>query len=107
MLCRAKSSGDFLVRFYVYRGEELKVIELAIVLNEGEENRVEHSDLVALPFVPRIGEILLWNYKSYHVTNVIYTFNTNPTDYNYDANPTKQSIVAHDICYKVVLKPTR
>lgn len=32
---------------------------------------------------------------------------TNPADYNYDARPDKQSSVAHDICYKVFLKPAR
>ncbi|ASA24786.1 hypothetical protein [Paenibacillus donghaensis] len=85
----------------------MKVIELAIVLNDEEGNRIEHSDLVALPFVPRVGEMILWNYKSYLVTNVLYTFETNPADYNYDANPTKQSTVAHDICYKVYLKPNK
>jgi hypothetical protein len=85
----------------------LKVIELAIVLNDEEGNRTEQSDLVALPFVPRIGEMLLWNYKSYTVANVLYSFETNPADYNFDAHPNKQSTVAHDICYKVFLKPVR
>ncbi|MNP19205.1 hypothetical protein D3C76_1117220 [compost metagenome] len=85
----------------------MKVIELAIVLNDEEGNRTEQSDLVALPFVPRIGEMLLWNYKSYTVTNVLYSFETNPADYNFDANPNKQSTVAHDICYKVFLNPVR
>ncbi|NJJ38091.1 hypothetical protein [Paenibacillus apii] len=83
----------------------MKVIELAIVLNE--DPRAEQSDLVALPFVPRVGEMLLWNYKSYIVTNVLYSFETNPADYNYDADSNKQSTVAHDICYKVFLKPAR
>lgn len=83
----------------------MKIIELAIVLNENP--RAEHSDLVALPFIPRTGELLLWNSKLYLVTNVMYSFDTNPADYNYDADPNKQSTVAHDICYKVFLKPAR
>ncbi|MEK5234361.1 hypothetical protein NST99_01420 [Paenibacillus sp. FSL L8-0470] len=83
----------------------MKVVELAVVLNDDPGNRVEYFDLVALPFVPRVGEMLLWNYKSYLVTDVLYAFETNPADYNYDANPAKQSLVAHDVCYKVYLKP--
>ncbi|MDT3426383.1 hypothetical protein J2Z22_001909 [Paenibacillus forsythiae] len=84
---------------------ELKVIELAIVLSEdGPHGRVETFDLVALPFIPRKDELILWNSKLYIVTNVMYVFDTNPADYNYDADPNKQSSVAHDICYKVWLK---
>lgn len=85
----------------------MKVIELAIVLSEGPDGRSEHCDLVALPFVPRKEEMLLWNNKLYLVTNVLYAFETNPADYNFDADPNKQSTVAHDICYKVFLKPAR
>jgi hypothetical protein len=85
----------------------LNVVELAIVLHEEEGHRTEHSDLVALPFVPRIGEMILWNYNSYLVTNVLYAFKTDPADYNFDASPTTQSLVAHDISYKVFLKPHR
>jgi hypothetical protein len=85
----------------------LKVIELAIVLNDKEGTCAEQFDLVALPFVPRIGEMILWNNKLYHVTNVLYSFETNAYDYNFDANPSTQSSVAHDICYKVFLKPDK
>ncbi|WP_150272901.1 hypothetical protein [Paenibacillus tepidiphilus] len=83
----------------------MKVVELAIVLNENP--RAEHADLVALPFIPRTGELLLWNSKLYLVTNVLYAFNTDPADYNYDADPNRQSTVAHDVCYKVFLEPAR
>ena len=83
------------------------VVELAIVIDGEEGHRAEHSELVALPFIPRIGEFLLWNHTSYTVTNVMYSFETNPADYNFDAHPDKQSAVAHDVCYKVSLKPIR
>ncbi|WP_267885601.1 hypothetical protein [Paenibacillus durus] len=39
----------------------MKVIELAIVLNDKEGTYAEQFDLVALPFVPRKGEMILWN----------------------------------------------
>ncbi|MNP63483.1 hypothetical protein D3C76_1588870 [compost metagenome] len=77
---------------------------MPIELNNDPGHRVEHSDLIALPFVPRVGEMILWNYKSYLVTNVLYAFKTDPADYNFDANPNTQSLVAHDVCYKVYLK---
>jgi len=87
---------------------ELHVIELAIVLSEdGPNGRVETFELVALPFIPRKDELILWNSKLYIVTNVMYVFDTNPADYNYDAHPNKQSSVAHNICYKVWLKSAR
>ncbi|MEC0167077.1 hypothetical protein [Paenibacillus graminis] len=100
----------------------MKVVELAIELNDDElaiklndekmpielnddpGHRFEYFDLVALPFIPRIGEMFLWNYKSYLVTNVLYAFKTDPADYNFDASSTTQSLVAHDLCYKVYLK---
>ncbi|WP_151736482.1 hypothetical protein [Paenibacillus tengchongensis] len=86
----------------------MKVIELAIVLSEdGPQGRVEACDLVALPFIPRKDELILWNGKLYVVTNVMYYFNTDPADYNYDASPLTQSSVAHDIAYKVWLKSAR
>lgn len=85
----------------------MNVVELAIVLHEEEGHRTEQSELVALPFIPRVGEMILWNYASYTVTNVLYSFETNPADYNFDAHPNKQSTVAHDICYKVFLKAVR
>ncbi|WP_234032874.1 hypothetical protein [Paenibacillus faecalis] len=81
------------------------MIELAIVLDDHEGNRAEQFDLVALPFVPRKGEMILWNHKLYHVLNVMYGFDTNPYDYNCDVNPDLQSSVAHNITYKVFLKP--
>ncbi|WP_238653994.1 hypothetical protein [Paenibacillus piscarius] len=81
------------------------VIELAVELNENP--RMEHSELVGLPFIPRKDELILWNAKLYVVTNVMYSFDTDPADYNYDAHPDKQSSVAHDICYKAWLKSAR
>ncbi|MEJ3720919.1 hypothetical protein WGM54_23475 [Paenibacillus polymyxa] len=83
----------------------MKVIELAIVLNDKEGYYTEKFDLVALPFVPRKGEMILWNNKLYRVLDVMYSFETNEYDYNYDANPSIQSSVAHDVTYKVFLKP--
>lgn len=81
------------------------VIELAVEVSENP--RTEHFELVSLPFIPRKDELILWNGKLYVVTNVMYYFNTDPADYNYDAHSEKQSSVAHDICYKVWLKPAR
>ncbi|MDQ0046048.1 hypothetical protein [Paenibacillus polymyxa] len=83
----------------------MKVIELAIVLNDKEGYYAENFDLVALPFVPRKGEMILWNNKLYRVLDVMYSFDTNPYDYNFDASPSTQSSVAHDVTYKVFLKP--
>ncbi|MCV9951746.1 hypothetical protein [Paenibacillus sp. BT-177] len=83
----------------------MKVIELAIVLNDKEGYYTEKFDLVALPFVPRKGEMVLWNNKLYRVLDVMYSFETTEYDYNYDANPSIQSSVAHDVTYKVFLKP--
>ncbi|WP_334072333.1 hypothetical protein [Paenibacillus sp. A14] len=83
----------------------MKVIELAIVLDDKEGNYAEKFDLVALPFVPRKGEMILWNHKLYRVLDVMYGFDTNPYDYNFDAGPTTQSSVAHNVTYKVFLKP--
>ncbi|WP_043890819.1 hypothetical protein [Paenibacillus sp. Aloe-11] len=83
----------------------MKVIELAIVLDDKEGYYAEKFDLVALPFVPRKGEMILWNNKLYRVLDVMYSFETNEYDYNYDASPATQSSVAHDVTYKVFLKP--
>ncbi|MCM3132530.1 hypothetical protein M3629_07015 [Paenibacillus polysaccharolyticus] len=83
----------------------MNIVELAIVLSD--DPRAEHADLVALPFVPRKDELILWNNKLYIVTNVLYAFDTDPANYNNDAHPEKQSLVALDICYKVLLKPAR
>ncbi|AZH28019.1 hypothetical protein [Paenibacillus sp. M-152] len=83
----------------------MKVIELAIVLNDKEGYYTEKFDLVALPFVPRKGEMILWNNKLYRVLDVMYSFETNEYDYNYNANPSIQSSLAHDVTYKVFLKP--
>ena len=83
----------------------MNVIELAIVLDDTGGNRAEQFDLVALPFVPRKGEMILWNSKLYRVLDVMYGFDTNPYDYNFDASPSTQSSVAHNITYKAFLKP--
>lgn len=83
----------------------MKVIELAVVSDDKEGNYTEKFDLVALPFVPRKGEMILWNNKLYHVLDVLYGFETNAYDYNFDASPTTQSSVAHNVTYKVFLKP--
>ncbi len=81
------------------------VIDLAVEVSENP--RTEHTELVGLPFIPRKDELILWNGKLYVVTNVLYYFNTDPADYNFDAHPEKQSSVAHDISYKVCLKSAR
>lgn len=83
----------------------MKVIELAVVSDDKEGIYTEKFDLVALPFVPRKGEMILWNNKLYHVLDVLYGFETNAYDYNFDASPTTQSSVAHNVTYKVFLKP--
>lgn len=85
----------------------MKVIELAILLMDDDGNRAEQFDLVALPYVPRVGEMMLWNNNLYHVVNVLYAFDTNAYDYNFDASPTTQSSVAHNVSYKVFLKPDK
>ena len=51
-------------------------IELAITLNKNSENYSEKLDIVALPFIPRKGEKILWNGQLYKISDVMYGFET-------------------------------
>ena len=76
-------------------------IELAITLNKNSEN---YSDIVALPFIPRKGEKILWNGQLYKISDVMYGFETSEEEYGFIVSPEIQTSIASDLSYKVWLE---
>ncbi|MGH1833230.1 hypothetical protein ABE871_17460 [Enterococcus gilvus] len=79
-------------------------IELAITLDKSSENYYESFDIVALPFIPRKGEQILWNEKLYNVTDVLYGFETSEEEYGFVVSPEIQTSIVSGISYKVWLE---
>ncbi len=76
-------------------------IEIAIVLDKSSENYSEKFDLVALPFIPRKDEKLLWNGQLYQVMDVMYSFETSEENYGFVVSPEIQTSIASDVSYKI------
>ena len=79
-------------------------IELAITLNKSSTTYSEKFDIVALPFIPRKEEKILWNGRLYKVTDVMYGFETNEEEYGFVVSPEIQTSIASSISYKVWLE---
>ena len=79
-------------------------IELAITLNKESENYSEKFDIVALPFIPRKGEKILWNGQLYKISDVMYGFETSEEEYGFIVSPEIQTSIASDLSYKVWLE---
>jgi len=82
----------------------LYAIELAITLNKNSENYSEKFDIVALPFIPRKGEKILWNGQLYKISDVMYGFETSEEEYGFIVSPEIQTLLASDLSYKVWLE---
>ncbi|QGG97916.1 hypothetical protein EA459_04295 [Streptococcus dysgalactiae subsp. dysgalactiae] len=76
-------------------------VEIATVLDESSENYSEKFELVALPFIPRKEEKILWNGQLYIVLDVMYGFETNEEDYDFVISPEIQTAIASGISCKV------
>ncbi|WP_414842355.1 hypothetical protein [Enterococcus saccharolyticus] len=79
-------------------------IELAITLDKSSENYSEKFDIVALPFIPRKEEKILWNGQLYKVLDVLYGFETSEEEYGFVVSPEIQTSIASSISYKVWLE---
>lgn len=79
-------------------------IELAVVLSQNDEIYSEKFDLVALPFIPRKNEQILWNGQLYVVTNIMYGFETSEDKYDFVISPEIQTAVASSITCKIWLE---
>lgn len=77
------------------------VIELAIILDKSRKNYTEKFDLIALPYIPRKEEKLLWNGQLYKVLDVMYGFETNEEDYDCSVNSEIQTSIVSDLTCKV------
>ncbi|WP_159561673.1 hypothetical protein [Streptococcus halichoeri] len=76
-------------------------IEVAIVVRKSSENYSEKFELVALPFIPRKEEKILWNGQLYKVLDVMYSFETSEEDYDFVTGPERQTAIASGITCKI------
>lgn len=77
------------------------VIELAVVSDKSKENYTEKFDLVALPYIPKKEEKILWNGQLYKVLDVMYGFETNEEDYDCSVNPEIQTSIVSGLTCKL------